>query len=96
MGLTDRKASRCKLEAFMDPSYAEGKENRYCVSRIVTKFGESTLSWLSRTQACVTLMSLEAECLALADCVKDVSYLKMLLGFLHPMPRHQSARTFLR
>lgn len=63
---------------------AECKEDRCPVSEIVTRFGGVALSWPSKTQACVTLSSAEAECVALADCAKDVLYLEMLLKFSRP------------
>lgn len=72
--LTYRKAGRCRSEAFADAINAEDHENRRSIGGVVTVFGGTALSWMSKTQTCVTLSSAEAEYLTLADCAKNVLY----------------------
>ena len=40
--------------------------------------------WFSRTQRCVTLSSTEAEYVALAECLKEVLFVRQILEFLRP------------
>lgn len=67
----------------MDASYAKDREDGRTVGGIVNTFDVAALS-RSRTQACVMLSSSEAVCVALAECVKHVLHLAMLLEFLRP------------
>lgn len=59
VGLTYFVADWRRLEAFADASCAEDKKDRRSLGGIVTTFGEASLWWSSRTQACVTLSSTE-------------------------------------
>lgn len=83
-----REACRRRLEAFADASCAEHQEDRGSVSGIVTKFCGASLSWFSETRACVASSSSEGENVALANCAKDVLYLRMIAELFRPkMPK---------
>lgn len=62
-----RRADLCRLESFAHANDANDEENGRSVSRTMTEFGGAALSWSSTIQMCVTLSSLEAEHVALAD-----------------------------
>ena len=46
--------------------------------------GDACVSWFSRTQKCVTLSTTEAECVALADIVKEVLFWRQVWSFMLP------------
>ena len=47
-------------------------------------FAGGAVSWLSRSQKTISLSSCESEYISLADCVKDVLFLKQVFGFMSP------------
>ncbi|CAN0505821.1 unnamed protein product, partial [Discosporangium mesarthrocarpum] len=47
-------------------------------------FAGVAVSWFSRTQRCVALSSIEAEYMAIGECVKELLFLRNVLSFLQP------------
>ena len=71
------------LSAYVDADYANSDVNRRSATGYVTQLcGGSPISWRSQLQTMVTLSSTEAEYIALAACVQELLYLKMLLSEL--------------
>ena len=53
-------------------------------------FVGGAVSWMSRTQRCVSLSSSEAEYIAMAEATKDIVFLCQLLGFMWPESAEQN------
>jgi hypothetical protein len=76
-----------KIDCWVDADFAglhgsEPSSDRNCArSRTgwITCLGETPLLWKSKLQTCVTLSTLEAEYVALSDCLRTVVWLKSML-----------------
>ena len=91
MGLTFRKESKLgnvyleyDLETYVDADYAHKVEDSCSVSGVGVCSGETLVSWFSRTQECVTLATIGAEYVAMADGVKEALCVRGLSVFLLP------------
>ena len=80
------------LSAYSDASWGDGDSARsttgYCIL-----LGGAAIDWKSRLQSTVAQSTCEAECLALAECVTEVTYVRSLLDELgidisKPTPVH--------
>jgi hypothetical protein len=70
------------LECYCDADYAGDEESRKSTTGYVIFYAGGPISWCSRKQPIVALSSTEAEYIAAADCIKELLYLKTLLGEL--------------
>ena len=72
------------LETYVDADYAHRADDRRSVSGVAVRCGGTLVSRFSRTQKCVTLSTTEAECVAIADGVKESLYVRGAFVFLMP------------
>lgn len=72
-------ASNDELVAFSDSDWAGDKGTRRSTTGIVVYYGGGVVSWSSRRQECVTLSTMEAEYVALAETCQEVIWLRRLL-----------------
>ena len=72
------------LVAYADSNYATDREDRKSVSGGAIMYGDSCISWFSRTQKCVSTSSSEAEYVSMAECAKEAMFVRYVLGFLTP------------
>ena len=84
LGLIFEKGRGLDLEVYSDSDYARNKVDRRSVSGSAVLCGGSLVSWMSRTQKCVTTSTTEAEYIAMADSVKDALFIRDVLVFLAP------------
>ena len=84
LGLVFRKSYDFDLYLFADSDYARNQDDRRSVTGSALLCGRSLVSWISRTQQCVTMSTTEAEYVAMADAVKDALFVRDVLGFLVP------------
>ena len=85
LGLTFMRGNRSglhrRLVAYADSDYARSKEHRRSVSGGVVMYCRGPILWFSRTQRCVTLSSTEAEYEALAECLKEVLFVRQIVEY---------------
>ena len=77
------------LEVFADADYASKATDRRSVSGGLNMCGGASVCWFFTTQNCVTLLTSEAEYVALGDAVKEL-FLRPIWRFMLPskvMPR---------
>ena len=84
LGITYQRGSGLQLEIFADADYASKATDRRSVSGGLVMSGGAAVSWLSRTQKCVTLSTTEAEYVAMADAVKEAMFLRHVWCFALP------------
>ena len=72
------------LDTYVDADYAHKADDRRSVSGVAVCCGDTLVSWFPRPQKCVTLSTTEAECVAVADGVKEALYVRGVLFFLMP------------
>lgn len=65
--------------AFSDSDWAGGKGTRRSTTDYVVFYGGGAVCWVSRRQSCVTLSTMEAEDVALAEACQEVVWLRRLL-----------------
>ena len=75
-------AGGLSLQAFADADYASVAADRRSVSGGLVM--GACMSWFSRTKKRVTLNTTEAECVALADVMKEVLFLGQVWRFMLP------------
>ena len=78
-GIVIRKPKVLKYVIFFNSNYATYKETRNIVSSLVTTLGRELIMCLSKTQRTVTLISTEAEYVALVECAQEVKFVRILL-----------------
>ena len=77
---TKQANDQFKILGFSDSDWANS-EDRYSISGIAFKFGDSQLiSWKSKKQSTVALSTCEAEYIALSLAVQEAKFLRQLLG----------------
>ncbi|XP_065073527.1 uncharacterized protein LOC135697684 [Ochlerotatus camptorhynchus] len=67
------------LVAFSDSGWAGDKSTRKSTTGYVVFYGGGAVCWVSRRQSCVTLSTMEAEYVALAETCQEVVWLRRLL-----------------
>jgi hypothetical protein len=77
------KGGDLSIESHSDADWATDKNDRKSISGYVTKVGNSIVSWGSKKQSCVALSTMEAEYVALVECVKDAIWIKSFLTELN-------------
>lgn len=68
-----------ELVAFSDSDWAGDKSTRKSTTGYVVFYGGGAVCWVSRRQSCVTLSTMEAEYVALAETCQEVVWLRRLL-----------------
>ena len=77
-------ASGVGLEVFVDSDFASRATDRRSVSGGVVMCDGACVSFLSRTQKSVTLSSMEAEYVAMAEGFKEAIFLRYIWSFIFP------------
>ncbi|OWY92149.1 RxLR effector protein [Phytophthora megakarya] len=77
-----RSRLKGKLTAFVDSDYAKDVDTRRSVSGYVMQLGECAITYSCKSQRTVALSSTEAEYMSLAHGVKEIIFLRELLGEL--------------
>ncbi|PLW35354.1 hypothetical protein PCASD_15517 [Puccinia coronata f. sp. avenae] len=72
---------------YSDADWAEDREDRRSTSAYTFRIGDGAISWKSRKQATVSLLSTEAEYKALSDSCKEGIWLRNILTELCLRPR---------
>ena len=72
------------LEVFADADYASKATDRRSVFSGAIMCGGACVCWVSRTQKCITLLTSEAEYVALGDAVKELLFLRQVWRFMLP------------
>ncbi|XP_055622886.1 uncharacterized protein LOC129766386 [Toxorhynchites rutilus septentrionalis] len=67
------------LVAFSDSDWAGDKSTRKSTTGYVVYYAGGAVCWVSRRQSCVTLSTMEAEYVALAETCQEVIWLRRLL-----------------
>ena len=73
-----------RMKLFVDPDFASKATDRRFVSGAVVMFAGACVMYLCRTQKTVTLSSMEAEYVAMADGMKEAIFLRYLWSFIFP------------
>lgn len=68
-----------ELKAFSDSDWAGDQSTRKSTTGFVIYYAGGAVSWVSRRQACVTLSTMEAEYVALAETCQEVLWMRRLL-----------------
>ena len=84
LGLIFRRGHGLDMEVYADSDYARSKVDHKSVTGSAILCGKSLISWISRTQKCVTTSITEAEYVAMAEAVKDALFVRDVLVFLVP------------
>jgi hypothetical protein len=71
------------LVAFSDSDWAQDPVERRSTTGFITFYNGAAISWYCGLQTVVAASSCEAEYTALAECCREVSYLRALVYFLH-------------
>jgi hypothetical protein len=85
MDLSNVKASgdvKWEMKAFCDSDFAGDKETRISVTGFVIYVMGALILWRSRGQKSVTLLSSEAEYVALSEVCAEIMFIKQVLEFL--------------
>lgn len=78
-GICYIRSEKFTIHAYCDSDFAEHRKDRKSVSGYVIYAQGGPLIWKSKKQSVVAQSSAEAEYIALAECIKDLIWLKMLL-----------------
>ena len=86
LGITFQRGtlSALSMQVFADADYASQATDMRSASGRLVMCGGACVSWFSGTQKCVTLSTLEAEYVALADFMKEVLFLRQVWRFMLP------------
>ena len=76
--------SSISLEVFADADYASKATDRRSVSGGLIMCGGASICWFSRTQKCITLLTSEAEYVALGGAVKGLLFFRQIWRFMLP------------
>ena len=79
-----QRESGLNLSVFADANNTETADDRRSVSGVAVTLGNSGLSWISSTQKIVTLLTAEAEYVALGDEVEEALFSKSVLSSIVP------------
>lgn len=80
VGLTFSKCSEgVKLAGYVDPNYANDRNNRKSTTSYVFTLCGSCISWKSQSQPIVAISTTESEYIAITEVVKKAAWLKCLM-----------------
>jgi hypothetical protein len=71
------------LHAYADSDWANDRDARRSTTGYITLYNGTPISWRSGLQTVISTSSCEAEYTALAECTREVLYLKNIVYFLH-------------
>ena len=77
-GIIIGNAKVLKYVIFANSNYAKDKDTRKSVSRLVVTLGGTLMTCSSNTQRLVTLITTEAEYVAVSACTQEVKFISML------------------
>ena len=81
-GITYRRTSSLQPVGFADSDWGNNTDDRRSITGYMFNMSGAPVAWKSRAQTTVALSSCEAEYMAAADCVKELMWLKNLMGDL--------------
>ena len=81
-GITFQKENGLELVAFADADYASKATDRRSVSGGAVTCAGARVSWFSRIQKCVTVLTTEAEYVALRDTVEEAMFIRFVWSFI--------------
>ena len=87
-GPTYQVTGNNEIIAFCDSDWGNNPDDRRSVSGHVLLLANAAISWKSRVQQTVALSSVEAEYLALSDCVKEVIWARSFMTELGFPPKN--------
>jgi len=76
------KPTSLTIESFVESDYATNKDTCRSVTRYLITIGRVLVSWQSKSQSKMALMSTEAEYIAISTCATEIKYVRMLLSEL--------------
>ena len=82
LGVTHKPSKKMVLTGFVDSDWAGERHDRKSVSGYIIYFNDSPLVYRTKKQTVVALSSMEAEYMALSQCIQHALYIKRLLRFL--------------
>lgn len=82
-GLTFRRSNDTYLKAFSDADYAGELESRRSTTGYIVLWGSNIITWNTQRQKVVALSTTDAEYMAACQAVKEVVWLKNLIGELN-------------
>jgi hypothetical protein len=85
-GVTYRKSSTLKLQAFVDANWAEDENDSKSVTGAIIYLQDGPISWKTKKQNVVAKSSTEAEYMALSDCAANVVGARQFLSELNLEP----------
>jgi len=71
-----------KIEMYSDSDFGGDKENRKSVSGLIILINSTPISWRSKGQNTVSLLSTEAEYIALSEAVREVKFISQVMNVL--------------
>jgi hypothetical protein len=74
------REGNCKLIEYFDSNWAGDCNNRRLISEYIFLFNNGPISWSSKKQKCIALLSAEAEYVALAIANQEAIYLKQIIN----------------
>jgi hypothetical protein len=72
-------SSQSGLIAYTDADWAKNRDDWHSVTGNAMLLAEAPISWLSRRQKTVTLLSTESKYMAMSDCCRQVAFSRMFL-----------------
>ena len=84
IGLRFVRGSGLRFLVFVDADYAAASNNVRPVSSVAVVMGDTTISWKTNMQKCVTTATCKAEYVALCDAAKEAVLERAVLVYLPP------------
>ena len=79
---SEQEGSKWVLKSFSDSDWAGSKDDRRSITGNCIYLNRCLVSWKSRGQKHVTLLSTEAEYVAVSEVCTDIMFVKMIMEFL--------------
>lgn len=67
------------IKLWSDADGAGDTDDRHSFTRTIVALGENIIDWKASKQKCITMLTMEAEYVALSNAVKEASWLKMFI-----------------
>ena len=77
-GITFQRGGGLDMEVYVDSDYASKATDRRSVSGVVVMCAGACVSFMSRTQKCMTVSSTEAEYVAMAEGFREAIFLRYI------------------
>ena len=75
MQLTFESDNPTEVEGFTDSDYARNRDSQKWTLGYVSTYGGGTISWRSKLQDCITLLTIEAEYIATSEVAEEAIWL---------------------